>query len=129
MGEHVMMRTVTAATAALILLVASPAAAARKTKTELTLSYMAEAGYAAAVILRCHPAGGPHPKKGKACQALTKINGNPADFKPAPLMCTLEYAPITATITGSWQGTKVDWSRTFGNRCEMNRTTGVVMAF
>ena len=124
-----MIRTVTAATAALILLVAGPAAAARDTRTELTLSYMADAGYAAAVILRCHPAGGAHPKKGKACQALEKVDGNPADFKPAPLMCTLEYAPITASITGTWQDREVDWSQTFGNRCEMDRTTGVVMAF
>lgn len=124
-----MIRTVTATTAALILLLASPAAAARKQQSELTLSYMADAGYAAAVILRCHPAGGAHPKKGKACKALTKVNGNPADLTPAPLMCTMEYAPITAAITGTWRGTEVDWSQTFGNRCEMDRATGVVMAF
>ncbi|AGZ40267.1 SSI family serine proteinase inhibitor [Actinoplanes friuliensis] len=100
-----------------------------KKKTELTLSYLADAGFATAVVLRCDPAGGAHPKKVKACQTLTRINGNPARLKPAEMMCTMEYAPITAEIKGTWQGRKVDWSRTFGNRCDMIRTTGVLMAF
>jgi hypothetical protein len=124
-----MIRTLTAATAVLILLAAGPATAARKRKTELTLSYQADAGYAAAVILRCEPAGGPHPRKGRACQALAKVDGDPARLVPAPLMCTMEYAPITAAITGTWRGRKVDWSRSFGNRCQLNRAMGVVMAF
>jgi hypothetical protein len=102
---------------------------AKKKKTELTLSYLADAGFATAVVLRCDPAGGAHPKKVKACQTLTRINGNPARLKPAEMMCTMEYAPITAEIKGTWQGRKVDWSRTFGNRCDMTRTTGVLMAF
>ncbi|MFI5492024.1 SSI family serine proteinase inhibitor [Actinoplanes sp. NPDC051859] len=105
------------------------AAPAAKKKTELTLSYTAEAGYAAAVVLRCDPAGGPHPKKGKACAALAKVNGNPAKLKPANTMCTMEYAPITAEITGKWQGKKVKWTQQYGNPCEMTRATGVVLAF
>ncbi|MEV8507684.1 SSI family serine proteinase inhibitor [Actinoplanes sp. NPDC051475] len=114
----------------LVLAVASPAAAAAKKRTELELSYTADAGYAAAVILRCDPAGGPHPKKGKACAALAKAGGDPAKLKPARgVLCTMEYAPITARITGRWKGKKVDWSRTFGNPCDMARATGVVMAF
>ncbi|MEV4704809.1 SSI family serine proteinase inhibitor [Actinoplanes sp. NPDC049316] len=122
-----MIRTI-GLSAVLVLALASPAAAAAK-RTELVLSYEAEAGYAAAVVLRCDPAGGAHPKKGKACQALEKVNGKPAKFQPAKVMCTQEYAPITAHIDGTWRGRTVDWSRTFGNRCDMVRTTGVVMAF
>jgi len=129
LGERFMIRTGTAATMVLILLAASPAAAAKRQRTELSLSYLAEAGYAAAVILRCHPAGGAHPKKGNACLALDKVDGDPAGFVPKPLLCTMEYAPITAEITGSWHGAEVDWSKTFSNPCEMRRTTGVVMAF
>ncbi|MEV4637265.1 SSI family serine proteinase inhibitor [Actinoplanes sp. NPDC049548] len=123
-----MIRTI-GLSAVLVLAAASPAAAATK-KTELELSYLADAGYAAAVVLRCDPAGGPHPKKGKACAALAKAGGDPAKLKPASgIMCTMEYAPITAEITGRWHGKKVDWSRTFGNPCDMARAMGVVMAF
>ncbi|GID93618.1 SSI family serine proteinase inhibitor [Amorphoplanes digitatis] len=102
---------------------------AARPKTELTLSYMAFNGYAAAVVLRCHPAGGTHPKKVKACRLLTKVDGDPGLLKPAATPCTLEYAPVTAQIKGRWRGRPVDWSRRFGNRCEMNRTTGVLMTF
>ncbi|MEV6599439.1 SSI family serine proteinase inhibitor [Actinoplanes sp. NPDC051346] len=104
-------------------------AAVPKKKTELTLSYMADAGFAAAVVLRCDPAGGPHPKKGKACAALAKADGKPAKLKPTAGMCTMEYAPITAEITGRWQGRKVNWKKQYGNPCEMHRATGIVLAF
>ncbi|MEU4217588.1 SSI family serine proteinase inhibitor [Actinoplanes sp. NPDC026623] len=98
-------------------------------RTELTVSYLADQGPSRAVVLRCHPTGGTHPKRVKACRLLTKINGDPDLLEPAPLMCTLEYAPVTALIAGSWKGRNVDWSRRFGNRCEMRRTTGVLMEF
>ncbi|PRY30099.1 SSI family serine proteinase inhibitor [Pseudosporangium ferrugineum] len=123
-----MIRTI-GLSAVLVLAAAAPAAAATK-KTELHLSYMSDAGFAAAVILRCEPAGGAHPKKGKACAALARAGGDPAKLKPVRgMMCTMEYAPITAEVTGRWRGKRVDWSRTFGNPCEMTRATGVVMAF
>ena len=122
-----MIRTI-GLSAAMVLALASPAGAAVK-RSELVLSYTADAGYAAAVVLRCDPAGGAHPKKGKACQALAAVNGKPEKLKPAPIMCTLEYAPVTAQIEGTWRGRKVDWTHTFGNACEMARTMGVIMAF
>jgi len=112
----------------LVLGLASPAAAAVK-RSELVLSYEADAGYAAAVVLRCDPAGGAHPKKGKACQALANVNGKPQKLKPAAVMCTQQYAPVTARIEGHWRGKTVDWTHTFGNACEMTRTMGVIMAF
>ncbi len=108
---------------------ASPAAAARAGRSELRLSYMADSGHAAAVVLRCDPAGGPHPKKGKACQALGKVQGDPARLRAKNLMCTLEYAPITATVEGTWRGRQVTWSHVFGNGCDLGRTMGAVMAF
>ncbi|GAA3340445.1 hypothetical protein GCM10020358_28100 [Amorphoplanes nipponensis] len=126
-----MIRTSAAALATLAALLPAvdPAAAARPRRTELTVSYEAEAGYAAAVTLRCHPAGGAHPRKVKACRLLARVGGDPARLRPVPRMCTLEYAPITARITGRWHGRPLDWSRTFGNRCDMDRTTGVLTAF
>jgi hypothetical protein len=124
-----MIRMMLAATAVAVLTTTSPAAAASP-RTELTLSYQSEAGFAAAVRLSCRPVGGGHPKGKKACAALRKVGGKPARLRAAPdAMCTLEYAPITAEITGTWKGRKVDWSKTFGNRCDLTRTTGVLFAF
>ena len=127
-----MIRMTLAATAVTVLTAASPAAAAtsRPAGTELVLSYQSEAGFAAAVLLSCRPDGGGHPKGRKACAALRKVGGKPARLRAAPdAICTLEYAPITAEITGTWKGRKVDWSKTFGNRCDLTRTTGVIFAF
>jgi hypothetical protein len=129
-----MLRTMLAVTSIAVLGAAGPAAAAAtgpaaKPRSGLVLSYLAEAGYAAAVTLTCDPAGGAHPKPAKACAVLKKVSGNPALLKPRKRMCTLEYAPITAEITGTWRGKKVRWSQTFGNTCDLTRTTGVLFAF
>jgi hypothetical protein len=121
--------------AAAVLLLAAPAAAAPPAstaavkKTDLTVSYLADAGYAAAVKLRCDPAGGAHPKKVKACRSLAAVGGDPSRLTPAPMMCTMEYAPVTAQVKGTWRGRPVNWSHKFGNRCDMHRTTGVLTAF
>jgi hypothetical protein len=124
-----MMRTMTAAlTAAALLAVAGPAAAAAP-KIDLVVSYMADAGYATAVVLTCNPVGGVHPKAAAACTALKKVGGRPERLKPARTLCTLEYAPITAQITGTWKGKKVRWARKYPNHCDLTRSTGVVFAF
>jgi hypothetical protein len=107
---------------------ARPAAASR-TGSTLTLGVTAEAGYARAVILRCSPAGGGHPSAAKACAALKPVAGKPGRLTPAEVVCTLQFAPVTATATGTWKGKKVSWSRTFGNGCELVRATGVVFRF
>src|SRR4051794_15667024 len=112
-----MIRTIAATAAAVLLLTANPAAAAAPKKTELTVSYLADAGYAAAVMLRCDRAGGGHQKKVKACRSPARVGGAPARLRPAALMCTMEYAPITAQIKGRWHGRKVNWSHKFGNAC------------
>ena len=115
--------------AAILMLTATPAGAAATQRTSLTVSYAAEAGFAAAVVLRCDPAGGAHPKKVQACRSLARVGGNPGRLAPAARMCTMEYAPITAQVKGTWQGRKVNWSKKFGNQCDMHRTTGVLTAF
>jgi hypothetical protein len=124
-----MIRIIAATAAAVLLLTADPAGAAAPRKSALTVSYLADAGYAAAVKLRCNPAGGAHPKKAQACRALTRVGGDPARLSPAALMCTMEYAPITAQVKGTWQGRRVNWSHKFGNACDMRRTTGALTAF
>jgi hypothetical protein len=107
---------------------AGPVRGARR-KTELVLSYAAVSGSASAVVLRCDPARGTHPHKFKACRLLKSIGGRPDRLRPTPGACTMEYAPVTARITGIWRGRELDWSRTFANRCLMLRTTGVLMDF
>jgi hypothetical protein len=124
-----MIRAVAASAAIVLLLTADPAGAAPPRRTELTVSYVADGGHAAAVKLRCDPAGGVHPRKVQACRSLARVGGNPGRLTPAARMCTTEYAPITARVRGTWQGRKVNWSRAFGNRCDMHRTTGVLTAF
>jgi len=129
-GEIAMIRSTTAAAAAAVLLLtAHPVAAAEPGKTELIVSYLADAGYAAAVRLRCFPAGGAHPRKVQVCRALARVGGDPARLRPAPTMCTMEYAPITAQVKGTWRGRRLDWSHRFGNACDMHRATGVLTAF
>jgi hypothetical protein len=108
---------------------ASPTTAVPLKRTQLTLSYMADAGYAAALKLGCDPATGPHPEKRQACAALSKAGGHPDRIRPARTMCYLIYAPIRADVTGTWKGRPVRWSRTYGNKCEMNRATGVLFDF
>ena len=126
-----MIRTIVALTAAVSVLLGGAAAAdgAGRPRTALTLAYMAEAGYATAVTLRCDPPGGAHPKSSAACRTLRAVDGRPARLKPARIMCTMIYAPITAQITGRWRGKKINWSRTYGNTCEMTRATGVLFRF
>jgi hypothetical protein len=105
------------------------AALASRSKTELTLAYMADAGYATAVVLRCSPVGGSHPKPVQACNLLTKAAGQPGRLVARMSMCMMLYAPITAEITGNWQGKKMKWSKKYGNTCEMTRATGILFTF
>jgi hypothetical protein len=128
-----MIRTVALGAAAAIVLAMSAATAAEAVSTDrttdLVLSYMAEAGYAAAVKLHCDPAGGAHPEPAKACATLRKVGGRPDRIKAAEIMCMMLYAPVTAEITGTWKGRPLSWQHTYGNRCEMTRATGVLFTF
>lgn len=131
------------ATAAAVLTAAVPAAAAVPAdpapyphspprpgpRAKLTLTYLADAGYAAAVRLACEPTGGVHPQADQACATLAGTGGDPARIEPAPVLCTLQYAPVTARISGVWHGRAVRWSHRYGNGCEMRRATGVLFAF
>jgi hypothetical protein len=125
-----MIRTLIAATAmAATLLTGATPVEAKAGKTELALTYMAEAGYAVAVVLTCYPPGGQHPKPIMACNTLKKVGGEPSGLKPARRMCMMIYSPITAQVVGTWKGKKINWSQTYGNKCEMNRANGVLFEF
>ncbi|WP_245674194.1 MULTISPECIES: SSI family serine proteinase inhibitor [Actinoplanes] len=123
------MRTpiVLVAAAAALVGPASPAAAAEK--SQITLTYMAKAGYATAVRLTCDPVGGAHPRAAEACAELARTGADPDKREADPTMCMMLYQPVTAQLAGSWRGRTVAWERTYGNTCEMNRATGVLFTF
>jgi hypothetical protein len=129
-----MIRTVVgvaAATAALLMgaLLMGAAPAQATPQSRLTLTYLAQAGYADAVRLTCNPTGGPHPEAAQACAVLRSTGADPTRIKPAQVMCMMLYAPVTAQITGTWRGGRVKWSHRYGNTCEMTRATGVLFKF
>ncbi|MFD0517241.1 SSI family serine proteinase inhibitor [Paractinoplanes durhamensis] len=97
--------------------------------SKLTLSYMADSGFADAVKLECDPAGGGHPHPDLACAELALVDGQVDRIEPARNACFLIYAPVTAEITGDWRGVPVTWSHKFGNMCEMRRATGALFDF
>ena len=98
-------------------------------KGQLTLSYLADAGFAAAVKLTCSPVGGGHPHAGAACRTLTRYDADPDRMTPATTACILLWSPVTAEIEGTWNGTAVRWTHRYGNSCEMRRATGVLFTF
>ncbi|MGW1280964.1 subtilase-type protease inhibitor [Streptomyces tsukubensis] len=85
-----------------------------------------------AVTLSCAPrATGTHPAAADACRELRAVGG---DFRALPselpqTLCTREWAPVTVTADGVWEGRRVAWSGTYNNSCEMAATLGVVFEF
>jgi hypothetical protein len=113
----------------LIAVLAASVLVAPKTSAELTLSYTAEAGFAAAVKLSCDPPAGGHPKPAEACAVLRRVGADLGKLPPGDRMCVLLYQPVTAELKGVWRGRPVAWRHTYGNTCEMNRATGVLFQF
>jgi hypothetical protein len=97
--------------------------------SKLTVSYLADAGFARAVKLECDPVGGGHPQAVAACAELATVGGDPSRIEPAHSACMMIYQPITAEVSGAWRGTAVDWKQRYGNSCEMKRALGALVAF
>jgi hypothetical protein len=95
----------------------------------LTVSYLADAGSAAAVKLDCDPAGGGHPKAAEACAVLDAAGGKPSRIPPAHTACVMIFAPVQAEVRGTWHGKSVQWRHRYGNSCEMRRALGALIAF
>jgi hypothetical protein len=96
----------------------------RQPGARLEVSYVADAGYAAAVKLDCEPVGGGHPQGEQACQALEAAGGDPGRISPTLNACLTIYAPVLAEVRGTWHGTTIEWRQRYGNICEMRRATG-----
>ncbi|WP_415950669.1 SSI family serine proteinase inhibitor [Streptomyces sp. KLOTTS4A1] len=80
-----------------------------------------------AVTLSCMPsATGTHPAPESACAELSAVDGNFTQLVSSEpyVVCTKEWAPVTARVVGAWEGGRVDWTRTFANPCEMRSGLG-----
>jgi hypothetical protein len=78
------------------------------------------------VTLTCRPTGGTHPTPAEACKALEKTNGDVFAVPPRKgVLCTADYRPVTASVTGNWGRRPISDSRTFGNACQLGIATGV----
>jgi hypothetical protein len=102
-------------------------AAARPPQAQLSLSIAGDADVQVAqAMLTCYPAGGTHPKAVAACAELARVSGDIGRLPAQPVLCTMQYAPVTATATGRWRGRTIGWSKTFSNRCMLAAATGSV---
>lgn len=127
--------TATFAGAVLSVLFATPGAAVApppdRSELKLTVSRSGggtTAGRDRSAVLKCHPPRGSHPQKVKACQELNERGGRLAQ-DPRDVICTMEYAPVTATAVGTWRGKPVRFKETYVNNCSMLAHTGVVFQF
>ncbi|WP_433179130.1 SSI family serine proteinase inhibitor [Actinoallomurus sp. CA-150999] len=105
----------------------------RAGKTRLTITVRdSQTAQAKTRTLTCDPVGGDLAKAKEACAALTAAGAAGQDpFAPTPknVMCTQIYGgPETATVTGTWNGKKVDSTFSRKNGCEIKRwgTLGVL---
>ncbi|WP_406379627.1 SSI family serine proteinase inhibitor [Streptomyces sp. NBC_01618] len=82
------------------------------------------------LALVCPPApDAHHPEAAAACAAIDEAAGDPAALPGEPHLCSQEYDPVTATVTGKWDGRPVSWQKTFPNACVMDAATGPVFRF
>lgn len=90
--------------------------------TELTVSLDPGNGDSSEWTVTCDPAGGTAGDPEAACETLDALT--PQDVAPVPrnANCTMQYGgPQTATVTGIWDGTRVDLSFSRQNGCEIAR--------
>jgi subtilisin inhibitor-like len=106
-----------------------------KSATKLTITVrMAPSAKPITRTLTCDPTGGNAPNAAQACAGLDKVaaakGGDPFAPTPKGQMCTQIFGgPQTATVKGTYKGTKVD--ATFGrkNGCEVKRWNDLAAIF
>ncbi|WP_158891384.1 SSI family serine proteinase inhibitor [Amycolatopsis anabasis] len=93
----------------------------------LNLSVTDAAGSTAAATLDCPQGTGNHRYGDEACRQLAAAGGDPDRLTGVPgMVCTKQYEPVQATVTGTWNGKPLHWQHTFGNSCELHAATGAV---
>jgi hypothetical protein len=123
------------ASAALIVAatVAAPAAiatgATTAPETFLVLGVQSRSG-GQFVTVRCGPVSGTHPHPEAVCKALGASGGDINKVIGQPdTLCPTIYDPVTATASGSYQGTQVIFRRTYSNPCDLASKTAPVFEF
>ena len=114
----------TGATLLAAVVITGPAHAAPR--STLTASVQPAHGPVTTASLTCQPPGGSHPKAAAACATLAKAGGDPRRITPLDRMCTMEYAPVTASLTGRWKGRAIRYRAEFSNACTMHLATRTV---
>lgn len=112
----------------------TPGAPASSGKTKLTITVRAsKSAKAVTHTLTCDPVGGDLPNAKIACAVLDKARAARTDpFAPTPTgqMCTQIYGgPEVATVTGTWNGKKVDTRFGRKNGCELKRWGDLAVLF
>ncbi|MEV7418347.1 subtilase-type protease inhibitor [Streptomyces sp. NPDC089919] len=85
-----------------------------------------------AVTLSCRPGpSGTHPDPKGACDELRARGGefDSITRSGSTAMCTREWMPMTVTVDGVWEGTRVAYTHTFANRCDLEHGSGTVFTF
>jgi hypothetical protein len=103
--------------------VATGPAMASARDTRLTVTVRPAEGPARSAWLTCDPAGGTHPAARTSCTTLRAARGNPAAIPVGDGFCTMEYAPVTASVSGTWHRHPVRYRKTFGNTCVLRQAT------
>ncbi|MGI8333558.1 SSI family serine proteinase inhibitor [Actinomadura scrupuli] len=98
--------------------------------TTLSVAYKQSAKAAVKTwTLTCDPVGGDHPNAKLACAELDKAAAAGKDpFAPTPKgqSCTMIYGgPDTSTVTGTWQGKKIDARFSRKDGCQVTRWTAL----
>jgi hypothetical protein len=113
--------------AASVLALAAPPA--HPPAASLVLGLQDSTGRVSTVTLDCHPAGGDHPGKAKACAMLTTVDGDFDRLPAEATVCPMIYSPATATAQGHWHGKPVVYTHTFGNKCAAGAESAGVFEF
>ncbi|MFM9444228.1 SSI family serine proteinase inhibitor [Streptomyces acidiscabies] len=79
-------------------------------------------------LLLCNDVPQGHARAAEACEQLRAARGDIRAVPEREGLCTLVYAPVTASARGRWDGRPVRYQQTFGNKCEMAMKTGAVFA-
>ncbi|MFC0437044.1 SSI family serine proteinase inhibitor [Kutzneria buriramensis] len=82
-------------------------------------------------LLRCDPVGGDHPHAQAACRDIAVAAGDfdrlPGDPVKGVCGAGLDlYDPVTVTAAGEWDGTIVEYRKTFTSECKLRLATGLV---
>jgi predicted small secreted protein len=95
--------------------------------TSLQVTVRDSAGAAPTVwTLTCDPPGGTHPQSSAACAQLSAAKSDPFAPTPKGMMCSMIYGgDQKATVTGTFEGRRVDTSFGRADGCAVARWSAV----